>query len=186
MIIHLIRHTTPNVAPGICYGQADLDVTDSFSKEAQIVRSKLLDQYDRVYSSPLQRCSKLASACTAQNVELDERLMEFNFGAWELKPWDQITGPEAQAWFDDFVETPCPDGESLMQMQSRVLNFYEEVINSEVESVAVFTHSGVQRIIHAQILATPLEHIFRLQLAYGTVIECSHNARHKSMTVKHL
>ena len=186
MIIHLIRHTTPKVAPGICYGQTDLDVTDSFPEEAQIVRSKLFDQYDRVYSSPLQRCSKLASACTARNVELDERLLEFNFGAWELKPWDEITGPEALAWFDDFVDMPCPNGESLRQMQSRVLNFYEEVISSEAESIAVFTHSGVQRIIHAQILATSLEHIFRLQLAYGAVIECRHNSVHKSMTVKHL
>ena len=33
MLIHLIRHTTPDIETGICYGQTDLDVSDSFEKE---------------------------------------------------------------------------------------------------------------------------------------------------------
>lgn len=30
MDIYLIRHTTPAIAKGICYGQTDLDVTANF------------------------------------------------------------------------------------------------------------------------------------------------------------
>jgi len=33
MEIYLIRHTTPDVAKGICYGQTDLDVANTFEEE---------------------------------------------------------------------------------------------------------------------------------------------------------
>jgi alpha-ribazole phosphatase len=39
--IFLIRHTTPAVAKGICYGQTDLDITESFVEEAEAIRGHL-------------------------------------------------------------------------------------------------------------------------------------------------
>ena len=140
MIIHLIRHTTPEIESGVCYGQADLDVTPSFPQEVATVKSKLQDKYDRVYSSPLQRCTKLAEACLPEQASLDERLMEFDFGDWELKPWREIKGDAADAWFGNFVELPCPNGESMNTMRTRVMDFYQELIEQDIESAAVFTH----------------------------------------------
>jgi len=58
--IYLIRHTTPLVAKGICCGQTDLDITDSFKEEAAIIRQHLPENMGSVHSSPLQRCSRLA------------------------------------------------------------------------------------------------------------------------------
>ena len=42
MLIHLIRHTKPEIAAGICYGQTDLELASSFTQEADTVLSKLL------------------------------------------------------------------------------------------------------------------------------------------------
>ena len=57
MLIHIIRHTTPDIAKGICYGQTDLALASSFYEERELLTSKLLDSYDAIYTSPLQRCS---------------------------------------------------------------------------------------------------------------------------------
>ena len=35
MGLMLVRHTRPDVAPGVCYGRTDLDVAASFSAECE-------------------------------------------------------------------------------------------------------------------------------------------------------
>jgi alpha-ribazole phosphatase len=184
MKIHLIRHTTPKVKKGICYGQADLGLNNTFHAEKQQVHAKLSMPYDAIYTSPLQRCSQLADTLEAPCCHVDARLMEYNFGDWELLPWSQIK--LHGAWVDNYVEQAAPGGESLLEMQQRVLEFWSELLTQQYESVAVVTHSGVQRLIHASILNTPLVDIFKLQLDFGAVIEVNHNHKYGAQTVRHL
>ena len=104
MQCYLIRHTTPKVAIGVCYGQLDLDVTDSFSQEAQAVLAKFKGDHPAVcYSSPLQRCAKLAETLPFGRPQHDERLKELNFGAWEGQVWDDIPRHEIDHWWSDFA-----------------------------------------------------------------------------------
>jgi len=84
MEIYLIRHTTPAIAKGICYGQTDLDVTDSFEAEVMSIKEHLPKNIQAVYSSPLQRCRKLAEAIFPKHpVQLFDDLMELNCGDWK-------------------------------------------------------------------------------------------------------
>lgn len=186
MLIHLIRHTTPEIATGTCYGQADIPLTKNFSDEKDQVLDKLQPQYDALFSSPLTRCKQLADCIDADSRTTDPRLMEYDFGDWELKPWSDITRPESRAWMDDFVNVPAPNGESIAMMQERVDEFFDELLQQEYEKVALVTHSGVQRLLHARILHTPLQHMFRLQLPFGAVIEVEHKAENGLQTVRHL
>jgi len=186
MLIHLIRHTTPDIEPGICYGQTDLDVIESFESEKDRVVSKLKEQYDVVYTSPLQRCAKLAEFVNTTNRVTDKRIMEYDFGDWERLPWSDLTSEKARQWMDNFVDQPAPNGESILSMQKRVMPFFDELFKKEYERVAVVTHSGVQRLMHAHILETPLTHLFRLELDFGAVLEIKHNRESKSLTIKHL
>ena len=41
MEIYLIRHTTPLIEKGICYGQTDLDITESFEEEVSMIHPHL-------------------------------------------------------------------------------------------------------------------------------------------------
>lgn len=187
LIVHLVRHTSPAVDTGLCYGQTDLGLASTFEQEAAAVRSKLKPHYDAVYSSPLQRCSRLAQTLQADQPNIiDARLMEYDFGDWELKPWSEFNSAETQAWMDDFVEQKAPGGESLIDMKTRVDAFYEELLSRQHDTVAVVTHSGVQRILHGRILATPLSHLFRLQLEFGAVLEISTAGLDGLQTIKHL
>src|SRR5690606_13915835 len=61
MKLHLLRHTRLSIDSGICYGQTDVDIAPSFLDELQSIRAKLADmRFDSIYTSPLQRCHKLA------------------------------------------------------------------------------------------------------------------------------
>ena len=104
MKVTFIRHTSVAVESGICYGNSNVDVSNTFEIEAKIVKAKLdKKQFDAVYSSPLQRCTKLANFCGYPSPRLDSRLKELNFGAWEMKAWTDINDPQLQYWFDNWA-----------------------------------------------------------------------------------
>lgn len=186
MNIDLIRHTTPDIAEGICYGQSDLALKPSYPQEFELIHGKLMPHYDRVISSPLQRCLQLAKTLETDSLLEDPRIMEYDFGDWELKPWAEFKTTQAQNWMNNFVDQPAPNGDSMVIMQTRVLQFWTELLENGHQNVAVVTHSGVQRLLHAHILQTPLKFMFRLELGFGAVIRVKHNVDAGFTTLKHL
>ncbi len=172
MKIVLIRHTSVNVAPGICYGQTDVPLSDTFPIEAAEVASRLAGYtFDRVYSSPLSRCKRLAEFCGYSRYITDPRLLEINFGKWEMQRFDDITDPRLQEWYDDYINVAPTGGESFLEQQARFIDFLNEIKLSTAKCVALFTHCG----IIAQALVTlhgktPAE-VFAATPPYGTVLE---------------
>ena len=172
MEIYLIRHTTPNVAKGICYGQTDLDITESFEEEVASIRPYLPENIASVYSSPLQRCRKLAEALFPQkNIVLQKDLMELNCGTWEMQVWNEIPKEEMQPWLDDFINIVVPEGESYLQMHDRVINQFQQIAQESKPAVIV-AHGGVLRSILAHITHTPLKESFDVfSCHYGCVVK---------------
>ena len=41
MEIYLVRHTTPAIEKGVCYGQTDLNVAETFEEEVELVLKNL-------------------------------------------------------------------------------------------------------------------------------------------------
>lgn len=172
MEIYLIRHTTPDIAKGICYGQTDLDITDTFEQEVMSIKPYLPGNIRTIYSSPLQRCRKLAEALFPQhNVQLHNDLMELNCGSWEMQPWNEIPKTEIQPWMDDFVNVQVPDGESYVQMHDRVVKRFEW-IGRQSETAVIVAHGGVLRSILTHITHTPLKESFDVFTChYGCVVK---------------
>jgi len=172
MEIYLVRHTTPDVEKGICYGQSDIDVTASFTDEAAIIKNHLPADVVSVYSSPLQRCTKLAAHLFPHHeLKLHHHLMEINCGAWELKRWDDIPKETITPWMEDFVNVRIPGGENYIDLYERVNNFFKQVQQQPKPSVIV-AHGGVIRSILSYITHTPLEDSFKaFSLHYGCVIK---------------
>jgi alpha-ribazole phosphatase len=170
MEIYLIRHTTPDIKKGLCYGQADLDVTESFEQEAQCIRPHLPEHITQVYSSPLQRCRKLAEYLFPdREIVLESRLKEINCGDWELKLWDEIEPSYLQRWMDDFVNTCIPGGESYVQLYERVVQFFESLPRQG--AVALVAHGGVIRSILSHVEQVGLKESFdTFSIRYGCVV----------------
>lgn len=171
MNIYLIRHTAVDVLEGICYGQTDVALKDTFKEEATIVCKKIKAiEPDAVFSSPLRRCSHLADFCGFHNAKLDTRLKELNFGEWEGKSWSQI---DMHIWERDWVNTPAPQGESFAQMYKRAASFFDQLSISEYNRVAIFTHAGVIRCAYLYFGQMDINKAFDTKIEYGEVVDFS-------------
>lgn len=170
MDVYLIRHTSIKIEPGICYGQSDIDVSDSFPEDAELVRSKL-DQWTDgeavFYSSPLKRCRKLAEALISPDkINFDPRLQELNFGDWELKRWEEIPDRLLKKWSSD-MRVPCPGGESHLELVRRVIEWWQELKESAPPIAVVITHAGVIQSIMSHVLETSFANSTRLAIDWG-------------------
>lgn len=168
MEIYLIRHTTPAIESGICYGASDVDVAAGFDTEVARVKPLLPIQTPDVYTSPLQRCENLAAALFGSNYTKDDRLKEMNFGDWEMLPWDNISRNALRKWADNVVFEHIPGGESYEELYTRSISLLEEVIAKGNDAVFV-THNGVIRCILAYVTDTALVDAFDISMDYGHI-----------------
>ena len=170
----LIRHTKVNTKEGVCYGHTDVDLAPSFEKEKKAIQKRLSHHnFDVVYASPLSRCKKLAESLFAnKEINYDDRLKELNFGDWEGLDWDKISSSsEAEAFFNDYINTACPGGESYQDMLNRVKAFYNEIeTKHEGKKIAIVTHGGpIRAFICVVEGASPMD-AFERKVDYGEVV----------------
>ena len=172
MEIYLIRHTKVAVEQGVCYGQKDVNLAESYPEELEAVKEKLKGiEFDQIFTSPLNRAKKLATDIFGDKVQEEKRLMELNFGDWEGKVWDEIKDPLFPAWMEDFVNKKCSNGESFVMLRDRVLEFWNEVKAKDCERIAIFSHGGVMRTINAIDKNIKLEDSFNEPTpAFGEVV----------------
>ena len=173
MKLTLIRHTRLAIAPGVCYGQSDIDIANSFNEELAIIQSKLAkNSYDAIYTSSLQRCAKLAQALNWSEAKPDDRLQELNFGDWELQAWDAIPRDVFDSWAHDYAHLSPPNGESFSQLQQRGIHFLTEMLTRFPNGhIAAVTHGGMIRALLAHALNLPLKGLFRFVIDYGSITQ---------------
>jgi alpha-ribazole phosphatase len=189
----LIRHTSLQIEPGICYGQSDIDVAASFANEVASTRAKIANmqfdavQFDAIYSSPLQRCVKLADALNLGESILDNRLVELHFGDWEMQAWDDIPRDIFDDWAHDYANKAPPNGETFSQLQQRGLNFLDEMLTKHVgENIVVITHGGLIRTLLAHALNMELKGLFRFNIDHASVTQLDFSQKVPKITFVNL
>lgn len=177
MELILIRHTAVDVPPGICYGQTDVALKSSFLQEALQVQTNLQsligEESVPVYSSPLSRCRRLAEFCGYHTPTFDSRLMEMNFGDWELHRFNDITDEQIRKWFNNWIDETPTNGESFKSMIARVGNFIEELQHLEYQRAVLFTHGGVIACARVYAGLTSPESAFDNPAVYGEIVQLS-------------
>lgn len=169
MQLYLIRHPTPRVAAGICYGLTDLELAEDVAAAAARILPQLPPQ-SPVFTSPLQRCRQLADALHPAP-RSDPRLREMNFGAWEMRPWHLIQREALDGWAADPLGYAPPDGESVAQLQARVHDFAMELKNEGLERAVLVTHAGVLKVLVGDSQRLPAKEWMALRFEYESVVE---------------
>lgn len=171
MEVYLVRHTETVCEKGICYGQSDVSILEPYLDLFESIK-KQIPPAAIVYSSPLFRCTELAHYLSSSSIITDSRLMEMNFGDWEMKKWDAIPPDDFAPWMNDFVNVAVPNGESFVDLYHRVDDFLEnELQNPHNMPIVIVAHAGVIRSILCKITNLPLKDAFQNQVNFGAVIK---------------
>ncbi|MES2742762.1 MAG: histidine phosphatase family protein [Pseudomonadota bacterium] len=149
MRLILIRHPRPLVTAGLCYGSTDLPVAPAELARARAALAATLPADLPLFSSPLQRCADLARQLPCSALCFDPRLVEMDFGRWEMRAWDDIARAEIDAWADDVAGYRPGGGETVLEVASRVSAFYADVRQAGIGSAIVLCHAGTMRLLAA-------------------------------------
>ena len=125
-------------------------------------------RFERIVASPLARARETAAIVRVDlptspgppEVELDSRLLEMDYGAWEGLTYAEIDAREAairRRWEQDPAVTACPGGESGDEVAARATAFLLDLIawhdrshgaGSETERpVLAVAHSTLNRVM---------------------------------------
>lgn len=185
MKLWLIRHTLADIPDGICYGRSDVALPASFDDDAQPLLAAIHEETSndadeeagdaveaanmQVYSSPLQRCARLAQRIASPAVPVfDTRLQEMDFGAWELKPWAVVDRAALDAWAADPLDWRMPGGETARELAGRACAFLQELKAARVPAARLVTHGGVLRMLCAYLWEQPLERVLNMAIPFGS------------------
>jgi alpha-ribazole phosphatase len=174
MRLHLVRHLAPVVDAGVCYGRTDLPTDPAAQLLALPALRAALPTDAPIYTSPLQRCAVLAAALG--NAHADARLVELDFGCWEMQPWDAIPRAEIDAWAADVAAYSSGGGESVTAMAQRIDAFYADILQSGVDAAIVICHAGAIRLLTARAAGMSVKQMAQAaaahphRIAYGEIV----------------
>ena len=165
MELYLVRHPEPEVDKGVCYGQAEIGIKNGSLEETIQSIKEWVPQSLPIFSSPLIRCKALAEKLG--KFKEDKRLMELNFGDWELKKWDDISPQDLEEWMKDYMNQRPPGGETGDELHKRVGAFLEDI---KSQSCVIIAHLGSLRSIYAHVHGVTLPDAFgEFKVAPGEV-----------------
>ncbi|KAA8743780.1 alpha-ribazole phosphatase family protein [Pseudomonas koreensis] len=136
--------------------------------------------WDRLISSPLQRCERFAAELGEQlnlPVQLETDLQELHFGVWEGQSAAALMETDAEAlglfWADPYSFTP-PQGEPVSDFADRVLGAVARLHQAYAgERVLLISHGGVMRLLLAQARGLPREQLLNVEVAHASLFALS-------------
>jgi broad specificity phosphatase PhoE len=146
--IWLIRHgETEWSLSGQHTGRTDIPLTENGRRQAEALKPVLSQQhFDLVLCSPLTRAQDTCRlAGLGQQMELEPRLLEWNYGVYEGRKTQDIREetPDWSVW-----NSPIPEGEDVTAIQQRAESLIERLLTVE-GSVALFAHAHILRVLAA-------------------------------------
>ena len=120
-------------------------------------------------SSPLVRARETAEAIAARHavtIEIDDRLIELDYGAWDGVPLADIAPEDWAAWRADPAFAP-PGGESLTSVNARVASFCTDVLGDDL--VVAVSHVSPIKAAVCCALGIDERATWRMQLGLASV-----------------
>lgn len=142
-----------------------------------------LVKWDRIVSSPLQRCARFAEALAAQlslPLSLEADLQELHFGDWEGVSTAQLMESDAQGlgrfWENPYTFTP-PNGETVVAFSERVRGAVRRLHRAhDAERILLISHGGVMRLLLAEARGLPREQLLQVVVGHGGLFELNVDA----------
>ena len=140
-------------------GATDLELSERGIQKLQSQREVLAGHmFDNIFSSPLKRCMQTCSHLNLANeIVLDERIREINFGNWEGKNFKEIStnhSSDLAVWKNSPNTFIFPEGEAIQDFRNSVLStllidkklakkIFHEALNVSIPTV-ILVDAGYQ------------------------------------------
>ena len=176
-LILLARHPRPLVPPRVCYGRTDVALAEPAEQgAAALLRACApwtgLDPVARVVTSPAGRTARVARVVAREvgaPLHEDGRLLEMDFGAWEMRPWSAVPRHEIDAWAAAPLTFRPPGGETVAEMLQRVRRAWRG-LSSSADTTLVVAHAGPIRCLKHVALGERLEDALAAGIPYGGIV----------------
>ncbi len=168
MTLHVVRHgRTEANAGGLLLGRADPRLDDVGRLQAAQI-STSLPTGALVVSSPLRRAIETAAALGGE-VTIDERLIEMDYGSYDLMPVAEVPAEIWQRWRTDADFRP-PGGESHNELAQRLWAALDDLQALAVDhDVVVVSHVSPIKAAVAWTLGVPIEVSWRCFVAQASI-----------------
>ena len=158
-----IGHTLVGWTPGIHLNEAG-------RRQAEALANRLAKEpVAAIYSSPLERTMETAGPLAARlglAIRPCDGLGEIRIGEWTGHKVSELADdPLWQRFNRQRSTTRIPGGESMLEVQLRMVEIFEQIrAGNPEQSVAVFSHGDPIRAILMYYLGTPLDFVHRLEI----------------------
>ncbi len=130
-------------------GRTDEPLNETGIMQAEEARGQLADiHFDAVFASPLGRAQHTASIMTGLPIDqlhVDERLIEVDFGRYELHKY-YLLGPAMSLYWALPEVFPAPASvEDIASMTARSRSFLRDLSKQPYENVLIACHGGIMR-----------------------------------------
>lgn len=163
--LYLIRHgETVTNQSGIVAGSYDAQLTEAGVKQGSLVAQHFRDiPLDAIYASDISRAIIMAREIADYHnlpVRCDARLREIHLGDWEGLHVNELRErwpKEYQLWMEDQGHCICPNGESVQDVEKRVMAGIRAIIeNHPDQNVLCVTHGLALKTVYINLTHTPL------------------------------
>ena len=176
--LFLFRHGETDLTHGRYCGSLDPPLNEKGRNQAERVAEFLRHQgIGAIYASPMLRAVQTAEP-SARGLGLEirvlEALREVSFGEWEGLTFAEARERYPDDWRSrdaDPYFVPPPGGETYRELAARVLPAFYQLIerHRDDETIAVFAHKSVNRVLLTNVLKMPVAYYRRIELDPGAL-----------------
>jgi broad specificity phosphatase PhoE len=178
--LFLIRHAeVESRYQSVFGGRIDMDISprghEQAAKLADFLRHK---KFDAIYASPMKRVQQTLAPLLnngAPKPVIQPELREVDFGDWTGHGWDAVKekfGASAFEWLHHLERQTIPNAEPPDAWRARTEPILRQILGRHPgQTVAVFCHGGVIRMMLSILLELPLSKMSAFDFDYASVSE---------------
>ena len=189
-LLHLIRHGEVEERYHNVFGgsRIDMGLSPLGHRQAMALAEGISSwKIDAAYASPMKRVSETMLPTLRRRgmtPTIMDGLKEMDFGDWTGNRWDELEtkfGISAYDWLEIMETTGIPGGESATDLRQRVAPCLQSILEQHAhQSVAVFCHGGIVRVMLSLLLDLPLARMAHFNIDYAgvTTVEVQPRKKH--------
>jgi broad specificity phosphatase PhoE len=176
----LIRHGEVEARyQGIFGGRIDMNLSPRGQRQAKILAEYLRAKtIDAIYASPMKRVQQTLAPTLKlgrHEQKILSGLREVDFGHWTGMNWAAVRDKfnfAVHEWLEQIEHPGPPNGESGKTFRARVEPCLQEITQKHPgETVAIFCHGGVIRMLLAILLELPLPKTNLFEVEYASLTQ---------------